>query len=171
MKKAIALALALILCTPAAPVLASEEGTFTRLGFIKYVFGNVVLGQEEEVEVTFPDIEKEDMHVVAAAVRAKIANGHDDGYFRPDEVITSEQAVAMVIKYLGLRDHALSLPDELLEGQDIPFWITPYLKWSMTYSEDLMLHFEVGAPASPELVEELMKIIKVYKQPTWITPE
>ena len=157
----------LILWASAVPVLAAD--TFTRLDFIKDVFGRIVLGQEEAIDVKFPDVEEHDAPVVAASVRAGIANGHDDGMFRPYEIITVEQAVAMVIKFLDLRDHALSLPDELLEGADIPFWITPYLKWAMTYSEELVQHFEIGASASAELIEVLKGIIQVHMQPIWLT--
>lgn|GEM_PF-4809646 len=145
--------------------------TISRLDFIKEVFGTIVMNQDEAIDIVFPDIEEHDAAIVAAAVRAGIANGHDDGLFRPDEIITVEQAVAMVIKHLDLRDHALALPDELLEGEDIPFWITPYLKWAIVYSEDLLQLFEIGAPATPELIDVLKNIILVYKQPVWITSE
>ena len=144
--------------------LEANRRTFTRLDFIKEVFGHIVMEQDGNTVYEFPDVGEYDAPIVAAAVRAGIANGHDDGMFRPDEIITVEQAVAMVIKYLKLRDHALQLPDELLEGLDLPFWITPYLKWAMTYSEELMEHFEIGAPASPELVEVLQDIIRSHNR-------
>ena len=156
----------LILSVLAVPVFAAD--TFTRIDFIKDVFGHIVLGQDETAGVEFPDVEEHDAPVVAASVKAGIANGYDDGMFRPYEIITVEQAVAMVVKFMDLRDHALSLPDELLEGVDIPFWITPYLKWAMTYSEELVQHFEIGAPASAELIEVLKGIIEIHMQPIWL---
>ena len=133
----------------------------TRLEFIADIFGDIIAGYEGTY-TTFSDVSEEHAAIVAAAVHFKIANGHDDGTFGPHEIITSEQAVAMSVKFLGLRDHALALSDEFLYGQDLPFWITPYYKWIAAYHEELMPLFTVGAPASAELIEMLREIIAEY---------
>jgi len=154
-----AVVISLLLVVPAFQVFALEEPyQVTRLEFIRDVFGNVIANYEGNV-TTFPDVSEEDANVVAASVYFRIANGYDDGLFRPHEVLTSEMAAAMTVKYLGLRDHALSLPDELLEGLDLPFWITPYFKWASTYHPELMPHFAIGEPASREFIEKLREII------------
>ena len=162
-----ALTFVMLVSTSAQPVLAAD--TYTRLDFIKEVFGRIVVGTEDAYYSEFPDVHEDDAPVVAAAVRNGIANGHDDGLFRPDDIITVEQSVAMVIKFLNLRDHALSLPDELLEGASIPFWITPYLKWARAYSPELDELFEIGAPTTPQLITVLKNIIQVHHQPVWLT--
>lgn len=148
-----------------------EPDTYTRLDFILEMFGRIVTGGEQYAYSEFPDVDDRYASVVAAAVRLGIANGHADGLFRPDDIVTVEQAVAMVIKFLGLRDHALTLPDELLSDHDyIPFWITPYLKWARVYSPQLAELFEIGAPASHDVVNALKVILHMHHQPVWLTP-
>jgi len=164
--RGLALALAaIIMVASGMPVYAAD--TVTRLDFIKTVFRNIVFEQEVEIEIDFPDISEEDAPVVAAAVAAGIANGHDDGLFRPDEITTVEQAVAMVIKFLDLRDHALTLPDNIPEDQYVAPWIRPYLKWAMAYSDELLEHFEIGTPVTPEAIEVLKRIIVKHREPLW----
>ena len=156
---------AVILAASGMPVYAAD--TVTRLDFIKTVFGRIVSEQYVDTTIEFADVSEEDAPIVAAAVAAGIANGHDDGLFRPDDVTTVEQAVAMVIKFLDLRDHALTLPDNIPEDRYVAPWIRPYLQWAMVYSDELLEHFEIGAPATPELIDILKQIIVKHREPLW----
>jgi len=137
----------------------------TRLDFIKNVFGHRISHIHVEEPAQFPDISDDDAHIVSIAVYQGLANGHADGMFRPDEILTVEQAVAMVIKYLDLRDHSLALPDNIPEGQFVAEWIRPYLKWAMVYSPELLQLFEIGIPASPDVIKVLEEIIVIHGQP------
>ena len=162
-KKSMFLAVLISLClaVPGFSVYA-QDLRLSRLEFISDVFREVISDYNGSI-AHFPDVSADYAHIVAAAVHFRIANGHDDGTFRPHDIVTSEQAVAMTVKYLGQRDHALSLPVEALDGLDLPFWITPYYKWMRTYHSEYMPLFIIGSPASAELVEMLRDIVNSHR--------
>jgi len=132
---------------------------FTRMEFIRELFSHVVMDNGMASVTQFSDVSAFDAPVVIAAVEAGIANGFEDGTFRPYDIVTAEEAIAMVIKFLGLRDEALELMYVLPQGQYIPMWIRPYLAWAMVHEQELLPFFEGGEPASRELVELLRRMI------------
>ncbi|MBQ8301245.1 MAG: von Willebrand factor type A domain-containing protein [Clostridia bacterium] len=89
------------------------ERTLTRAEFAK-IFCDAFLTDktkaEVDVKVDFPDMS--DAHwayeYVEKAVKAGIISGFDDGTFRPDDTVTYEQAVKMIVRYL--KGHDLEYP-------------------------------------------------------------
>ncbi len=87
------------------------ERTLTRAEFAK-IFCDAFLADktkaEVDVKVDFPDMS--DAHwayeYVEKAVKAGIISGFDDGTFRPDDTVTYEQAVKMIVRYLQGYDMA-----------------------------------------------------------------
>ncbi len=90
------------------------DATITRAEFCKMVVYSIGLGNMTETGVTetgFPDVAAE--HWAASTIKTafdlKIINGYDDGTFKPDENVTYDQALKMVIcaKYDKLGEAAL----------------------------------------------------------------
>lgn len=80
------------------------ERTLTRSEFAK-IFADA-FEIEDADETDFPDVADDywGREYIAKAVKAGVISGFDDGTFRPDETITYEQAVKMIISYCENRD-------------------------------------------------------------------
>ncbi|MCC8160877.1 MAG: von Willebrand factor type A domain-containing protein [Oscillospiraceae bacterium] len=80
------------------------ERTLTRSEFAK-IFADA-FEIEDADEIAFPDVADDywGREYIAKAVKAGVISGFDDGTFRPDETITYEQAVKMIISYCENRD-------------------------------------------------------------------
>ncbi len=78
------------------------EATITRAEFAKMVIYAIGLGnitQDATVETGFPDVASNHWAagVIKTAFDMKIINGFDDGTFKPDENVTYDQALKMVV--------------------------------------------------------------------------
>jgi len=76
----------------------------TRAEFVTII--NRIFGiKAEDGEVTFSDVPKGSIYFaeVAAAVKAGYISGYPDGTFRPDQLITREEAAVIITRILGLK--------------------------------------------------------------------
>lgn len=82
------------------------ERTLTRAEFAK-IFTEAFLKDtaETDLKFDFPDVKKDfwGREYIDKAVRAGVISGFDDGKFHPDEKITYEQAVKMIVQYCEKR--------------------------------------------------------------------
>ncbi len=82
------------------------ERTLTRAEFAK-IFTEAFLKDtaETDLQLDFPDVKKDfwGRKYIEKAVRAGVISGFDDGKFHPDEKITYEQAVKMIVQYCEKR--------------------------------------------------------------------
>lgn len=79
------------------------EKTLTRAEFTK-MFSDAFLKDESETgsDINFTDVSDDywGYKYIAKAVKAGIISGFDDGTFRPEDIVTYEQAVTMIVNYL-----------------------------------------------------------------------
>lgn len=80
------------------------ERTLTRAEFTK-IFCDAFLKDDKDIKdyksPSFPDIASHwGADYIEKAVAAGIINGFDDGTFKPDETVTYEQAIKMIVAYL-----------------------------------------------------------------------
>lgn len=79
------------------------EKTLTRAEFTK-MFSDAFLKNESETgsDINFTDVSDDywGYKYIAKAVKAGIISGFDDGTFRPEDIVTYEQAVTMIVNYL-----------------------------------------------------------------------
>jgi len=158
MKKVIYCVLAAILTFALTTSAFAAEGP-TRLEFVSEMFGHIMLDQDSSLSEIFADIDEQGTDVVAAAVTAGIINGYDDGTFRPHEVITAEQAIVMVARFLGADEQVSRLAFEAPEGANISDWARPYFAWAAEHSEELARHFDATVLVSEELMGMLEGMI------------
>ncbi len=92
------------------------ESTLTRAEFTK-MFAEAFLKDTAEIEINFTDVPKNywGKKYIAKAVRASVISGFEDGTFRPEEKVTYEQAVTMLVSYLKKAD-LLFTPNAYPEG-------------------------------------------------------
>lgn len=79
------------------------EKTLTRAEFTK-MFSDAFLKDKSETgsDINFTDVSDDywGYKYIAKAVKAGIISGFDDGTFRPEDIVTYEQAVTMIVNYL-----------------------------------------------------------------------
>lgn len=88
------------------------EQTITRAEFTAIIarWKNVDEQVEENPVTGFPDVDNQEVYWAKKYIRAikdlNIINGFEDGTFRPNEPVTYEQAIKMVVASLGYKDLA-----------------------------------------------------------------
>lgn len=92
----------------------------TRAQFLSFV--NRVFGFTEGVEVHFSDVKQTDWAYegIGIAVKEGYVNGYSDGTFRPQQVISRQEAAAMIARVLELEDFQTA--DRLGDSEDIASW-------------------------------------------------
>lgn len=87
-----------------------EKGSMTRAEFSKviYKFSNPESSDLPEIDAAFSDVSKEHwaLPYISACVKNGSVKGFEDGTFRPEEKITAEQAIKILICELGFGEEA-----------------------------------------------------------------
>ncbi|SDJ82149.1 S-layer homology domain-containing protein [Natronincola ferrireducens] len=170
-KSQIAIVLSIILIfsmtmTAMADISATDV---TRVEFVKVLLelGNIDVNKASTssfTDVTNP----QDIPYVETAVQRGIASGYRD-HFYPNDIVTKEQAIAMVIKSFGELDVAEKVTPEMMkkhlafkDGEFISSWAKPYVTYGVMKGI-IDGDKEVYSPKSSLNLEELKELMRKAK--------
>lgn len=118
-------------------VYADQPQDMTRVGFVKEILKVMDAEIEQVASSPFSDIEREeDILFLSTAFNKKIITGHG-GEFNPEEFVTNEQAVIMLVRALGVinidQDEASKTQIKFLDSSKISDWAKPYIAYAIKY--------------------------------------
>ena len=105
----------------------APDAPMTRAMFVTVLYR--LSGEDAEVTDAFSDVPASEWYARAVgwAVSSGIVEGYPDGTFRPDDLITREEAAATVVRYSGyaeqrLPKHSATAPGSFADGGAIADW-------------------------------------------------
>jgi len=143
---------------------AQQLQGMTRVNFVKELIKVIDVKIDQGSKSPFKDItKKEDIPYLAAAFNKKIISG-DRGKFNPEEFVTKEQAVTMLVRALGVlninQDKASKAKINFSDANKISGWARPYITYAVKYGliDDSQGKFEpqkrVTKPESEEMLNK-----------------
>ena len=116
----------------------AQDGV-TRMEYVRHIFNeqDITLSGVEVKDMFDEDLAQDDLHLLNTAYTLSIVSGFDDNSFRPNDLITEEQALAMTLRAKGVSKEALAessdsgseilghLKDEVSE------WAKPYVVYAV----------------------------------------
>lgn len=113
-----------------------KDGTFgpanllNRAEAIKIIVGAMNINHDEEYDILFPDVKKEEwfFEFIMAAQKAGIVNGYKDGKFRPGESVNLAETLKMLFVAAKIE---LPAPDaDVFMDAKKDIWFAPYMLYA-----------------------------------------
>ena len=114
-----------------------EDGTFrpsreiTRAEFVKMV--NLFFRLDKDASIYFKDIKKDSWYFdyIETAVSIGYIDGYEDGTFRPNDKLTMQEAVKIVIDLISKIDNDIDKIFDFRDGKDVSNWARPYFEGAL----------------------------------------
>ncbi len=131
MKRFNVLLLVAVLLLSFSGLAMAEEAKVTRMEFTKMALDLGKIKVEDVKESTFKDVKAEDISYVEAAYKNKLISGYGD-LFKPQDPVTKEQAIIILVRALGEEAFASKMVNEDLTITDKDA-VSPWAKGYVAY--------------------------------------
>lgn len=144
-----------------------EAEKMTRTDFTKEIINTMEVEVVEDLDLHFTDISNEkDIPYIATAFNRKIVKGDGDNFY-PENPVTKEEAVIMLVRALGVinidSDEVSEVEVNFSDSEEISPWAKPFISYAVKY-EIIENNEESFQPQKELTVLESKEMLNNFKE-------